>query len=178
MVNLKKLAMVVATLALFSVPTQAGSFGAYGSYWTSDDADNSWGAGARVGFNFAKWLELEFHGTYYPDFGAEVFAQNIEVRAIPVDGGLKVNFLPGKMVNPYAGLGGTYYFLDTDQGDIDNETGIYGEAGLDFGKENARFFVEAMWRKLDTSVRVSSFDQDVTFDGIDWHAGVVWRWGK
>jgi len=176
--NLKKLAMVMGILALVSVPTQAGSFGVYGSYWSSDEASNSWGAGARVGFDFSKWVELEFHGTYYPDFGAEGFSEDIEVRAIPVDGGLKFNFLPGKMVNPYAGLGVTYYFLDTNPGEIDNETGIYGEGGLDFGGENARFFVEAMWRKVDASIRLDSFQRDVAFDGIDWHAGVVWRWGK
>ena len=176
--NLKKLAIVVATLTLFSVPTQAGSFGAYGSYWSSDEADNSWGGGARVGFNFAKWMELEFHATYYPDFGTNVFTQDVELKAIPVDGGLKFNFLPDKMVNPYAGLGVTYYFLDSNQGSIDNETGFYGEAGLDFGNEDVRFFVEAMWRKLDTSISVDTFTQDVAFDGIDWNAGVVWRWGK
>jgi len=176
--NLKRLGMVVAILALVSAPTQAGSFGVYGSFWSSDDADDSWGAGALVGFDFTKWVELEFHGTYYPDFGTEVSTQDIEVKAIPVDGGLKFNFLPSSMVNPYAGLGVSYYFLDTNQGDIDNETGIYGEAGLDFGGENARFFVEAMWRKLDTSIGFGAFDEDVKFDGIDWHAGGVWRWGK
>ena len=176
--NWKRLAMVVATLVLFSVPAHAGSFGAYGSYWSSDDAANSWGAGARVGFNFAKWLELEFHGAYYPDFGTQVFSEDIKVRAIPVDGGLKFNFLPTKTVNPYAGLGVTYYFLDTDQGDIDNETGLYGELGLDFGNEKTRFFVEAVWRKLDTSISVNSLNDDVNFDGIDWHAGVTWRWGN
>ncbi len=168
----------LATLVLFSVPASAGSFGLYGSHWDTDEADSSLGAGVRVGFNFLKFLELEFHGTHFPDFNRESLLQDIDLKATPVDGGLRVNFLPSLTVNPYVGAGVSYFFLDSDQGEIDNETGWYAEAGLDFGGDNGRFFVEGMWRKLDTSISLGVFDADTKFDGIAANVGVVWRWGK
>jgi hypothetical protein len=178
--NWKKCLMVLATFALFSAPTWAGSFGVYGAYWGAEDAANSWGAGARVGFNFAPWLELEFHGTYYPDFHrrGDVFSPGTDIRAIPVDGGLKFNILSDKFVNPYVGGGFTYFFLNSDEGNLDNDTGWYGEVGVDIGKDNTRFFAEALWRQLDAPISFGSFDDEIDFGGIDWHAGVVFRWGK
>ncbi len=174
----KRNVIFLAALALSSAPAWAGSFGIYAARWNSSDADQSWGGGARVGFNFVKSLELEFHGTYYRDFRADLPAATLDVKAIPVDGGLKFNFLPGLALSPYAGLGVSRFFLGTDTGGIENKNGWYGEAGLDLGGKNTRLFVEGMWRKMDTTISLSSFDRNVKFDGIDWHAGLVWRWGQ
>jgi hypothetical protein len=174
----KRTVTSLAAVTLFSVPASAGSFGVYGSYWDSDQADKSEGGGVRVGFNFVKFLELDFHGTYYSSFSTSVLGQIVEVKAKPVDGGLRINLLPGGSVNPYVGAGVTYYILDTDRGEIDNQTGIYGQAGLEFGGDGTRFFVEALWRKMDTTVTLSAFDRDTRFDGIAANAGFAWRWGK
>ena len=176
--NWKRAVTAFAAVTLFSVPAWAGSFGVYGSYWDSDQADKSEGGGARVGFNLVKFLELDFHGTYYSSFSTDVLGQIVEVKAKPVDGGLRVNLLPGGPINPYVGAGVTYYILDTDRGEIDNQTGIYGQAGLEFGGDSTRFFVEALWRKMDTTVTLSAFDRDTQFDGIAANAGFAWRWGK
>ena len=176
--NLKRWLLGMATLALFSVPAAAGSFGLYGSYWDSDQVDSSWGGGVRIGFNFVKFLELEFHGTDYPSFSSTTTPAALDIKAIPADGGLRFNILPTKAVNPYFGAGVSYYFLDSDEGSIDNQTGWYGEAGLDFGGKNARFFLEAMWRKMDTTISLNSFDTDANFDGVVGNVGVNWRWGK
>ena len=174
----KRNVIVLAALALSSAPAWAGSFGIYAARWNSSDADQSWGGGARVGFNFVKSLELEFHGTYYRDFRAELPTATLDVKAIPVDGGLKFNFLPGLALSPYVGLGVSRFFLGTNTGGIDDKNGWYGEAGLDFGGKNSRLFVEGMWRKVDTTISLNAFDENVKFDGIDWHAGAVWRWGR
>jgi len=174
----KRLVIWVVIAVLLGAPALAGSFSLYGSHWDSDTAENSAGGGAHVGFNFVKFLELDFHGTYYPDFTTEVSGQPVEVKARPLDGGLRVNILPMAPVNPFVGAGVTYYFLDTDQGSIDNTTGIYGQAGLDMGSGHSKFFVEALWRKLDTSISLASFDRDATLDGFAANAGVVWRWGQ
>jgi outer membrane protein W len=176
--NWKRVALCVATSILFAVPSWAGSFGLYGAYWDSDNAGNSWGAGARIGFDFVKYLELEFHGTYYPDFGADVLGTNVDVTAIPTDGGLRVNFLPDKKFNPYIGAGASYYFLDASDGSLDNTTGWYGEAGLEFGGKNTRFFLEAMWREMDATLSLNSFDTDANFNGVSGQMGVNWTWGK
>ncbi len=174
----KRMVTGLAAFMLFSAPARAGSFGFYGSYWDSDQADSSAGGGGRIGFNFVKFLELEFHGTYYPSFTTDIGGQAVDVKAKPVDGGLRVNFLPSSPINPYVGAGVTRYFLDTDQGGIEDKNGIYGEAGLDLGSGNSRFFIEALWRKVDTQISLASFDRNARFDGIAANAGVVWRWGK
>ena len=177
--HLKRLMMLVAILLLFSAPSSAGSFSAFGSYWNSKDADASWGAGLRVGFDLTKMLELEFHGTWYPSFNDDEFgSRSIDIRAIPVDGGLKLNFLPDKTVNPFVGAGVSYYFLSVSPGSVDDETGIYLDGGVDIGKKDGtRFFAEVMWRKVDTSVKFNSFNENVKFDGISVNAGATWRWG-
>ena len=176
--NWKRTAIALAAFALLVVPAHAGSFGLYGSYWDSNDADSSKGYGARAGFSFLKHLELDFHGTYYPSFSTDVNGQMVDVKAKPVDGGLRVNLLPDGPLNPYVGAGVSYFSLDTDQGEIDNKTGIYGQAGLDAGTGSTRFFVEVLWRKLDTHINLASFDQDARFDGFAAQTGVVWRWGQ
>ena len=178
--NVRKVGMLLAIMALCSAPSWAGSFGVFGSYWDTKDADASWGAGVRTGFSFNKMLELEFRGTYYPNFKNDEFpSQSVDLRAIPVDGGLKINFLPDQVVNPYVGGGFTYYFLSTDPGEVDDQSGVYLNAGLDAGpKDGAKFFAELMWRKVDTSVSFGAFNEDVKFDGINLNVGANWRWGK
>jgi len=174
--SLKKIAIALALAVLASIPAQAGSFGVYGSYWEPDDADSSTGYGARIGFEFVKVLEFEFRGTHYGDFQSTVTPTDVKVEAIPLDGGLRVNFLPTAAVNPYIGAGVTYYFLDSEDASIENETGIYGVAGLDFGSAHTRFFLEAMWRKLDATIAIGSFDTDATLDGFAANTGFNWRW--
>jgi len=178
--SLKKSVMLLAILALFSAPSWAGSSSVFGSYWDSKDADASWGAGVRVGFDLTKMLELEFHGTYYPDFkDDQVPGQSIDLTAIPVDGGLKFNFMPDKRVNPFVGAGATYYFLSTSPGSVEDQAGVYIDAGLDIGdKDGARFFAEVMWRKVDTTLSLGAFDEDVKFDGLGLNVGATWRWGN
>ena len=176
--NWKRMAVLLAAITLVSVPAHAGSFGVYGSHWGPDQADSSSGGGARVGFNFVKFLELDFHGTFYPSFDTDVGGQTVEVEAKPVDGGLRVNLLPNGPVNPYVGAGVTHYFMSTDQGSIDNTNGIYGQAGLEMGGKGSRFYLEALWRKVDSTVSLSSFDRDTNFDGLAANAGFAWRWGS
>jgi len=178
LMNWKRFVMGLVVAVPFFVPARAGSFGVYGSYWNSDQADSSWGGGGKVGFTFVKFLELEFHGTYYPSFTTDVAGQAVDVKAKPLDGGLRVNLLPSGPINPFVGAGVSYYFLSTDQGSVDNKTGIYGQAGLDLGSGHSRFFVEALWRKMDTHISLSSFRRHATLDGFAANAGVVWRWGS
>ena len=180
--NWKKFGLCAVGAILFSVlasaPASAGSFGVYGAYWDAKDPDASWGVGARVGFDFVKYLELEFHGTYYGDFGQDILGTSVDIRAIPLDGGLRFNFIPEGKVNPYVGLGFTYYFLDVSEGSIDNETGWYAEAGLEIGKGNTKFMMEAAWRKLDTAISLGAIDFDGDWSGVCGQVGVNWTWGQ
>ena len=129
---------------------------------------------------FMKMLELEFHGTHYPDFRYDQFpGQSIDLAALPVHDGLKLNFMPDKGVNPFVGAGATYYFLSTSPGRVHDQSGVYFDAGLDIGgKGSTRFFAELMWRKVDTSLIFGAFDRDVRFGGLGLNAGATWRWGN
>src|SRR2546425_3987485 len=130
LMNWKKIVTGLAAVLFVSAPARAGSFGVYGSYWNSDQADSSWGGGGKVGFTFVKFLELEFHGTYYPSFTTDVAGQAVDVNAKPLHGGLRVNLLPSGPINPFVGAGVSYYFLNTAQRSVDNQTAIYGNSGL------------------------------------------------
>lgn len=174
----KMMVTAIAAMALLIAPARAGSFGVYGSYWNPDQADSSTGGGARLGFSFMKFLELDLHGTFYSSFTTDVNGQSVDVKAKPLDGGLRVNFLPSSPFTPYVGAGVTRYFLDTDQGAINDKTGIYGQAGIELGSGSSRFFAEALWRKMETHINLSSFDRNAKFDGVAANAGFVWRWGR
>jgi len=180
LVRLKTLVMFLAIAALFSVPSQAGNFSAFGAFWDSKDADASWGAGLRAGFNLTNMLELEFHGTYYPDFKDDQFpGTSIELTAIPIDGGLRFNFLPDHNFNPFVGGGVSYYFLSTSPGEVEDQTGFYLNGGFDIGpRDGTRFFTEVLWRTVDTVIDFGSANNDVDFDGFGVNFGVTWHWGE
>jgi hypothetical protein len=108
-VRVKTTLTLLAVLTALSAPGRATGLGLFGSHWDSRDAGASWGAGARLGFNVTKRLELELHGTYDPDFKDDSFAgRSLHLTAIPVDGGLRFNSMPDNSLNPFAGAGITY----------------------------------------------------------------------
>ena len=173
---MKRIPVVLLVLIFAAAaPAFAGSFGVYGSYWDGNDPGSTYGGGVRIGFDFLKWMELEFHGTYYSDFSQDISSQDFSLTALPVDGGLRFNLLPKSKVNVYVGGGVTYYFMDTNLGSLDNEFTYYGEGGLEFGGKT-KFFAEALWRSLDTTVNQSTGDTDVDFSGISVNAGINWKW--
>ena len=168
---------IFAMVVMAGVPAHAGTVGLYGAFWDTDDADSSWGGGVRMGFDFLKWMELEFHGTYYPNFGGDVLGSSVDITALPVDGGLKFKLFPEKPVTLYVGAGGTYYFMSADGVDISDETGYYAEAGVEFGAHFHMFF-EALWRKMEADVDAGPVSGTASFDGLTGHFGVNWSWGK
>ncbi len=174
----KFLLIGIFAMVITAVPAHAGTVGVYGAFWDTDDADSSWGGGVRIGFDFLKWLELEFHGTYYPEFGGDILGSNVDITAMPVDGGLKFKLFPDKNFHLYVGAGATYYFMDSNDLEIDDETGYYAEAGVEFGGEHSRLFFEVMWRAMEASVDAGSSSGDASFDGLTGQIGVNWTWGK
>jgi hypothetical protein len=174
---MKKLTLALALLLVAVVPSYAGSVGVYGSYWDGSDVGSTSGAGVRVGFDMFKWMELEFKGTYYSDFSQDIENEDFKLTALPVDGGIRFNFLPKSKFNIYAGAGVTYYFMDTNLGSVNDEFTYYGEAGMEIGGEKTKFFVEALWRDLNTTVdETSTSSSDVSFSGISANVGVNWKW--
>jgi len=172
---MKRFAIALAVLLMLSAaaPASAGSFGVYGSYWAGGDTDAIYGGGVRVGFNFFKWMELEFHGTYYGDSEEEIGGTTVEFSNIPVDGGLKFNFMPEKSFNIYAGAGVTYYFLSSNVGEVDDEFGYYADGGFEIGTKT-KFFAEVLYRFLETEIEDAGSVEDIDFSDFAINAGLNW----
>lgn len=197
-----KMTHAFAALALVSTlcppAAHAGSFALYGAYWETDELAESAGVGARLGFSFAGDVaRIDLRGSYFPDL-TEDFSTLIEdrratgaleIEAIPLEAGIALNF-GGDGLNPYLGAGASYFRLDSNLGEISDEVGYYGVAGLEFGKKGGGigFFVEAIYRTVEGTVDVDPEDfeeipdvevvdeVDLDLSGFGVNAGFVWRW--
>jgi len=167
-----------AVLALLAGPASATDFGLFGAYWDTKDADNALGVGGK--FDFARFLELR--ASYFSDLTADTSPErrDFEIKAIPLEAGLNFKFAQSDRFTPYVGGGIGYYLLDTNRGDIDDETGWYAVVGADFkGSSNLGFMVEGIYRGMEATVHGDDLnditgDVDVDFGGLGVNAGLVW----
>ena len=170
-----------AALALAAGPAMAGDFSVYGSYWDTKDADEAIGVGAKARFGI-----VELRGTYFNDVTADTSpeSRDFEVKAIPLEAGLNFQFAKGERFSPYLGGGASYFLLDTNRGDIDDELGWYGVVGADIGAPNGlSFMAEAIYRNVEATVTNEEdltnpdIEDKVAFDlsGIGVNLGLVWR---
>ncbi len=166
---------VLALCAVFSPPATAESFGAYGSHWDSKDANSTNGFGVKAGFDLSTSVELEFHGTYYKDFDETFGGTGFKLTALPVDGGLRFNLMPGEKFNVALGVGVSYVFFQTNNGKLDDKLAYYGVAGFDVGSDTTRFLFEAMYRKVKGTIDTGGSAVDVKFDGFSLNAGILWK---
>lgn len=175
---MKKALLTTAVIALLAGPASAADFGLFGSYWDTKDADQAYGVGGKL--NFARFIEVR--ATYFKDVTADTSpeSRDFEVRALPLEAGLVFKFAPGERFTPYVGGGAGYYLLDTNRGEIDDETGWYAVAGADIkGSSGLGFMAEAIYRSMEATVR----DDDPTdivdrvnidLGGFGVNAGLVW----
>jgi len=190
----------VAVVAFGTGPAWASDFALFGSYLDTEDLDQSVGGGVRAGFG--NRFQLDLRATYFPDLtedfesfvddpGTDPGRFQNDVEAIPVDVGLKLNFNPDEGWNPYVGGGATYWFLDTERGEIDDEAGFYLAGGIELARATGGvgFFGEVIYRDVEATVSrdPDAFDDldDVEFDairrrdldvgGIGVNAGLIWR---
>lgn len=186
---------------MFAVPATAGEFDVFGSYMSTDDFDDSWGAGIRTGWQFGMSpLGMEVRASYFPELGTDLddlvdeidapgdFFDQQDVEAIPLD--LGVTFKIADTV--HVGGGVSYVMLDSDFGDLDDETGFYGVVGFRTARaEGVGFFVEGLYRTIEASVDPDDFDDvddpddvpdlftddvAIDLDGFTVNAGVTFRW--
>ncbi len=199
--TLVALALAVATL-LFAFPAMAGGFSVYGAYWDVDELDSTAGGGVKLGIPLGNVVNLDLRGTFYQQIDDENFFDRVfddrespfienGLDIIPIDVGLSVNFAPRGSVVPFLGGGVSYFLLDADRGEVDDEVGWYANGGVEFASRgNWGFFVEGLYRSATGTVESSPEDfsdigdiegidfDDVEFDleGFGANAGVIWRW--
>ncbi len=176
---MKKVLTVIAMLAVIIGAAEAGDISGYGSYWNTDELDETWGAGARLRIGAGKSPWLEIRGTYFDDLTEDSFT--IELETIPVDIGFGFNILPDENLNVYLAGGGTYYFLDTDSFDVDDQLGWYAGAGADFVlSDHISIFAEFMYRGVEATVEDDDLDMieddaDIDMNGTVVNVGLVFK---
>ncbi|MFN2385110.1 MAG: hypothetical protein ABR576_02295 [Thermoanaerobaculia bacterium] len=179
---MKRIRIIAAAMiawGLLAAASSAIDLGVFGAYWDTKDAEETYGAGAKLRLGI-----IEFRGTYFQDVTADVDPEELdfEIRAIPLEAGIVLQFLKNAPVSPYVGGGGGYYLLDSNAGEIDDEVGYYLVGGLDIGRGIVAFNVEGIYRNfeatvVDTDDDFPELEDEVSFDlsGIGVQAGVIFR---
>jgi len=194
------LSALLMFLFLTPAASAAGSFSLYGTYWETDDLNETFGGGLAFGIPLGERFALDLRASYYEqldsneldeildaifDDDENVFRQN-SIEVIPVEVGIRYNFVPRERVNVYVGGGPAYYLLASDFGGIDDEFGGYALLGAQFGDpEGISFLLEGQYRKVEGSIDNEEgelgdrdFVDRVNFDldGFAINAGIAWRW--
>ncbi len=180
--------------ALAAAPASATDFAIFGSWWDTEELGETAGGGIKL--ETGQTFQLQFRASYYPDL-TEDFGQLIdedddffkfELEAIPLEAGIKLN-LGGGSVRPFIGGGATYFLLDSNFGEIDDEVGYYLTAGLELGGGGGGvgFFAEALYRNVEGTLNFDPEDiediEDVEIEdevaidlsGLAVNAGIVFR---
>jgi len=154
----KMLFAVVAVLALVGTNELAyggeTSLAGYATYW--DGSSEGLGGGIKVRQKFLAFLAADVRASYV-DFS------DIETSVIPLEATLMVG-IPF-FIEPYAGLGVGYYFVDSDQA-IDDGAGVYGVLGLQLNLWVVGAFAE---------VRYNETEEDL-MDGMSGNLGLMVKW--
>lgn len=196
----KKVLTATGAILLFAAPALAdGNLSLYGSWWQTDDADEVAGGGVSFEWPFGEVLSWELRGTYYQELTNEPLEdldlegedegifEDSSLEAIPIETGLRIHFARDAEVwSPYLGVGGSYFSLDSDDGNLDDEFGYYAALGSQFGDgEGADFLVEVQHRWVDGVITdlgdldddgIDDDDINIDLAGFVINLGVTWHW--
>ncbi len=130
------------------------SVAGYLSYW--DGSVDGAGGGIKVRKKFLAFFSADVRASYV-DFS------NADTSVIPVEATFIVGF--PFVVEPYAGVGASYYFVDSNTG-IDNATGVYGVFGLQLNLWVVGAIAELRWNE----------NEDDLMDGMSANLGLMVKW--
>ena len=179
---MKRLCFITSVLSLTLATSFAGGLGIFGSYWSTEDADESFGFGGKATIGNGDAMNLDLRGTYYFDVSDDKDAANIDMKVVPLEIGLHYTLTGNKKSRVYVGGGGSYIIVDPDIGEADNEVGWYGVGGIEFALEsNISLFGEALYRNVEGTVTDDSLDQvvdqvDYDLSGFAYNIGLVMKW--
>jgi len=196
------LSLAAGVCCLAASPATAGGLYVYGSYWEVDDLGDAAGGGAMLAIPLgaAQRINLDLGATYFQQFEDDDFFDRLiddeqspflenSVEVIPLDVGLSFNVGPTAPVNLTLGGGATYFLLDTDRGEVDDEAGWYARVGAELGGGGGGFgfFLAGVYRSAEVTVQNDpddfrdvpdiEFEDETPFDldGLGLNAGIVWR---
>ena len=169
---MKKFVITAIVAAALAAPSSAGDFSIFGSWWDADVAGDTAGGGISLGIPFNETLGLEFSATYFEELTDDPLANAFDsddpvfveqgLNVTPLSVGLRVNFGDSaSSVRPYVSGGATYFLLDSDFGEINDELGYYAALGAGFGNpDGMSFFAEAIYRSAEAEVKLDPDDLD------------------
>lgn len=189
------LATLAVGLLLPAFGAQASGLAIFGSYWDTEALDDTAGAGVKFSIPLGQTFNLDLRGTYYEPFDRRALRDEIddlfddevdreifdsEISIIPIEAGFSFNLGQGA-VRPTLGAGVSYFMLDHDRFDLDDEVGWYASVGLDFARRGrVGFFLEGLYRSAEGEVNDDRDDIDfdsvpIDLDGFAANVGVVFR---
>lgn len=163
-----------------SVALADSGLGLFGAYWDTDEGDDAFGGGAKLKLGMEPFYFVA-RGTYFEDVLDDDTPANEELEAIPVDAGLELDWEIMDNVIVYLGGGGTYFFLDMDRADIDDEWGWYGEVGFEVRlSDHVSLFAEGLWREVEGTAEDDDLDDltsdvDIDLSGFGANVGLLFR---
>jgi opacity protein-like surface antigen len=184
--NLKKTALCAAALlglGLRAQPAKATDFGVFGAYQDTQDAGHGYGGGVKL--DFARFITLR--ATYLGDITSGTRFTNssdLKLRVLPLEAGLQYKFQPDANFSPYLGGGASYFILNPNHGDTNNELGWFAVAGADIKTQHSfGVTLEAIYRSVDATVRenvpsgTTTISEKVPLQlrGFGANAGLVWH---
>jgi outer membrane protein W len=183
--NMKKTALctvAVLGLGLLAMPAKATDFAVFGAYQDTKDADSGYGVGAKL--DFGRFVTLR--ATYLGDVTSNTrfsSGDDFKLRVIPLEAGLQYKFNPDSNFSPYLGGGASYFLLDTNRGNIDDELGWFAMVGAEIKTQHSfGIMLEGIYRSVESTVRddengdtTVSDKVDVQLRGFGANAGLIWH---
>lgn len=162
---MKKLVIAGIVVAALAAPSTAADFSVFGSYWDVDVAGDTAGGGISMGIPFNESLALELSATYFEELTDDPLANAFDsddpvfeqqgMNVTPLSAGLRWSFGANESFRPYASGGLTYFLLDSDFGEVNDEVGYYAALGAGFGNpDGMSFFAEAIYRSAEAEVKL------------------------
>ncbi len=130
------------------------SVAGYLTYW--DGSTDGVGGGVKLRKKFLGFFSADVRASYV-DFS------DADTSVIPVEATFIVGF--PFVVEPYAGVGTSYYFIDSDTG-VDNATGVYGVVGLQLNLWVVGALAELRWNETEEDL----------MDGMSANLGLMVKW--
>ena len=115
------------------------------------------GGGVKLRKKFLGFFSADIRGSYL-DFS------DLNTSVIPVEGTLMVG-IPF-FIEPYAGLGAGYYFVDSDNPLLEDDYGVYGVLGAQLNLWVVGAFAEVRYTEAELNL----------MDGVSANLGLMVKW--
>jgi len=140
------------------------SVAAYATYWDAHLAndvgggeEDGVGGGIKIRKSFLAFLSADIRASYI-DFS------NLDTTVVPLEATLMVQ-IPF-IIEPYAGIGASYYIFDSNLPGLEDGAGVYGVLGAQLNLWVVGAFAEIRYNETDTKL----------MDGTSINLGLMVKW--